>query len=112
MELENVDLTLTKERILQGISLKIKPKVTSAIIGHIGAGKHQIVDLAMRICEIDPGFSKIRTVCGINPEAYDSIELRKHIVYLAEFPVLFSGTLKENIDPKLEYGDDKLIEAA
>ena len=66
----------------------------------------------MRICEIDPGFSKIRTAGGINPEAYDSIELRKHIVYLAEFPVLFSGTLKENIDPNLDYGDDKIIEAA
>ena len=40
LELENVDLTLSKERILQGISLTIQPKIATAIVGSIGAGKH------------------------------------------------------------------------
>ena len=39
----------------------------------------------------------------------NSRKLREKVCYLAEFPVLFSGTYRDNIDPKKEFTDEEIF---
>jgi ATP-binding cassette subfamily B multidrug efflux pump len=82
------------EWILRGVSFKITPDQTAAIVGHTGAGKSTIISLMMRFYDIQHGSV---LVDGLDVREHDLLKLRQHFGVVLQDPVLFSGTIESNI---------------
>ena len=61
----------------------------------------------LRICELDSGSIKID---GVDIRCVGLKTLRSKIAVIPQDPVLFSGTVRTNLDPFDEFPDDKLFE--
>src|SRR5207247_9140248 len=84
--------------VLEDFSLTIEPGETVAVVGSSGVGKSTIVTLLLRFYE--------QIACGISIDGYplDRLSLsclRNKIGLVMQEPVLFSGSIRENI----MYGD-------
>ncbi len=82
------------EWILRGVSFRITPDQTAAIVGHTGAGKSTIISLMMRFYDIQHGQV---LVDGVDVREHDLLKLRQHFGVVLQDPVLFSGTIESNI---------------
>ena len=82
------------EWILRGVSFRITPDQTAAIVGHTGAGKSTIISLMMRFYDIQHGRV---LVDGVDVREHDVLKLRQHFGVVLQDPVLFSGTIESNI---------------
>ena len=83
-----------QELILNEISFEAKPGETLAILGASGAGKSTLVQLIPGLYEPLQGTV---TMDGKNVLDLPFEELRKHIGFVLQETVLFSGTIHENI---------------
>ena len=98
------------QNVLEDFSLTILPGETVAVVGSSGAGKSTIVNLLLRFYE--PARGRI-LVDGHPVDRLNLKELRTRIGLVLQEPVLFSGTIRENI----QYGDlsasnEKILKAA
>ncbi|KAN0023381.1 hypothetical protein ACTFIU_011551 [Dictyostelium citrinum] len=91
--------------VLKGISCEIKAKEKIGIVGRTGAGKSSIVLALFRLIEASEGAILID---GENIAKFGLKDLRRNLAIIPQDPVLFSGTLRENIDPFNEKTDDEL----
>ena len=66
------------------------------IVGRTGAGKSTMCLVMSRIIELTEGAVEID---GIPSASVDLKTLRKKITVIPQDPVIFSGTLKFNLDP-------------
>lgn len=80
--------------IFNGITFAVEPGTNIAIIGPSGGGKSTISSLLLRYYDCSAG--RI-TVDGIDIKDYNLKQLRKQIAIVAQEPVLFSGSIAENI---------------
>lgn len=105
IKLESVDFSYTDKQILFDINLEIQPGVMSAIIGPNGSGKSTIVNLILGFYRPQKG------ILMADDQPYDELDiihLRKYIGVVMQDPILFPGTIRENIT----YGcDEEEIEA-
>ena len=62
MKLENIDKSIQKQDILQGISLEVSPQKLTAFIGPNGAGKSTLLSIMSRLTKKDQGFSVSKAV--------------------------------------------------
>ncbi|MBI4518300.1 MAG: ABC transporter ATP-binding protein [Deltaproteobacteria bacterium] len=79
---------------LQRVSLNIAPGETVALVGRSGAGKSTLVSLLPRFYDVTEGAV---LVDGIDVRALTLASLRGHIGIVPQDPVLFSGSLRENL---------------
>ena len=89
------------EEVLKGISLKVNPGETIAIVGATGAGKSTIINLLSRFYEFSAGDIKID---GISIRDYHLKDLRKHVAVVFQDVFLFADTIFNNItlyDPQI-----------
>ncbi len=80
--------------VLKGISFRLEPGKTMAVVGHTGAGKTSIISILNRLYEIQGGEILID---GINIRDYEIDNLRHHIGIVLQDVFLFSGTVCDNI---------------
>ena len=80
--------------VVTGISLTIAPGEVLALVGRSGAGKTTIASLLPRFWDVTAG--RI-TLDGIDVRALSLHSLRAAIGIVPQEPVLFSGTVRENI---------------
>ncbi|WP_282206498.1 ABC transporter ATP-binding protein [Kitasatospora fiedleri] len=80
--------------LIEGLSLKVEPGHTVAIVGPTGAGKTTMVNLLMRFYEVSGG--RI-TLDGVDIAAMSREELRSGIGMVLQDTWLFGGTIAENI---------------
>lgn len=100
IELEDVRFSYVKgEEVLKGISLKVQPGETVAIVGATGAGKSTIINLLNRFYEIDSG--KI-TIDAIDIDDFKLHSLRNHVAVVLQDVFLFSDSILNNITLKNE----------
>ena len=85
--------------VLRGISFKINPGETFALVGHTGAGKTSLISILNRMYEIQSGHILID---GIDIRDYDVDCIRSHIGIVLQDVFLFSGTIHENISLRNE----------
>jgi len=97
------------EWILRGVSFRITPDQTAAIVGHTGAGKSTIISLMMRFYDIQHGNV---LVDGVDVREQDLEKLRQHFGVVLQDPVLFSGTIKSNIRMGTERITDAQMQVA
>ncbi|WP_051776300.1 ABC transporter ATP-binding protein [Kitasatospora phosalacinea] len=80
--------------LIEGLSLKVEPGHTVAIVGPTGAGKTTMVNLLMRFYEVSGG--RI-TLDGVDIAAMSREDLRSGIGMVLQDTWLFGGTIAENI---------------
>jgi ATP-binding cassette subfamily B protein len=94
--------------LFEGLDLKIKPGEKVGLVGSSGGGKTTITRLLLRFMDIQEGQIQID---GQNIAEITQHDLRSHIAYVTQEPVLFHRSIADNI----RYGDltasDKAIHA-
>ncbi|KAJ0172665.1 hypothetical protein K1T71_011804 [Dendrolimus kikuchii] len=80
--------------VLNGLSLKINRNETVALVGPSGCGKSTVLQLMQRM--YDPYQGKV-TADGNDLKGINVRHLRNHIAVVGQEPVLFAGTIRENI---------------
>ncbi len=99
----------SKEKVLDGISLKIPAGATVGIIGSTGCGKTTLVSMIPRLYDVDEGEV---LVDGINVKDYDLVSLRDGIGMVLQKNVLFSGKVSDNLRWGNEEATDGEVRAA
>jgi subfamily B ATP-binding cassette protein MsbA len=82
------------EEVIKGISLKVNPGETVAIVGATGAGKSTIINLLTRFYDINKGTIEID---GVNIADYKLHDLRNEIAIVLQDVFLFSDSIYNNI---------------
>jgi len=80
--------------VLRGLSLQIVPGQTVALVGPSGAGKTTIFQLLQRFYDIDEG---ALLVGGVPVRELRLEDLRSRIAVVPQDPVIFSGSVRDNI---------------
>jgi len=80
--------------VLQGLTLSIEAGQTVALVGPSGAGKTTIFQLLQRFYDINEGQLLIG---GVSVRELRLADLRAHIAVVPQDPVIFSGSVLENI---------------
>ncbi|XP_074647217.1 multidrug resistance-associated protein 1-like isoform X2 [Tubulanus polymorphus] len=91
--------------VLKGIDVTIKPGEKVGIVGRTGAGKSSLTLALFRLIESASGYIVIDDVEISSLGLHD---LRRCLTIIPQDPVLFSGTLRMNLDPFDEHSDDQL----
>lgn len=94
---------------LSNIELTIQAGETVALVGASGAGKSTIMQLLLRF--YDPQQGRI-TLNGQDIREYTLEQLRSQIALVAQEPILFSGTVAENIRYSQQHATVAAIEKA
>jgi ATP-binding cassette subfamily B protein len=94
LEFRNVHFGYDDREILHNISFKLERGKTYALVGPTGGGKTTTASLIARL--YDPNAGTI-LLDGKDMRSYDAEERSKKIGFILQEPVLFTGTIKENI---------------
>ncbi|ETO63934.1 hypothetical protein F444_18435 [Phytophthora nicotianae P1976] len=91
--------------VLRGVDMEVAEGEKVGICGRTGAGKSSLMVALFRICDFESGRVLIDDV---DIAAINVRELRRSLAIIPQDPVLFSGPLRENIDPFHEYSDERI----
>ncbi|KAB2627658.1 ABC transporter C family member 12-like [Pyrus ussuriensis x Pyrus communis] len=94
--------------VLHGLSFTVSASEKLGIVGRTGAGKSSMINALFRIVEIEKGRILIDS-CDVSK--FGLTDLRKVLSIIPQSPVLFSGTVRFNLDPFSEHTDADLWEA-
>ncbi len=107
--LRKVNNTKVKTRILSNLDLKVQRGELVTIMGASGSGKTTLLRLINRLLEADSGAIMLK---GRDIRDYDPLELRKKVGMVFQLPVVFKGSVLENIAFGMKlWGDNIDIEA-
>uniref|UniRef100_A0A672LN94 ABC-type glutathione-S-conjugate transporter n=1 Tax=Sinocyclocheilus grahami TaxID=75366 RepID=A0A672LN94_SINGR len=93
------------ELILHGITCDIQSTEKIGIVGRTGAGKSSLTNCLFRIIEASEGQI---LVDGIDISTLGLHDLRSRLTIIPQDPVLFSGTLRMNLDPFEKSSDEEI----
>jgi ATP-binding cassette, subfamily B (MDR/TAP), member 10 len=85
--------------IYRGLSVELKPSQTTCVVGASGSGKSSMALLLLKLYESNQGSI---TIDGDRIEDLETKWLRSKIGYVGQEPVLFGGTVAQNIAYGLE----------
>ena len=111
IDFENVNFKFSNEQnyLLSGVNLSVKPKKCVAIVGQSGSGKSTLMKLIYRL--YSPNEGKIM-IDGYDISKVELNSLRNQIGIVPQEPLLFNGTIRENIAFKDEATENEIIRAS
>lgn len=83
--------------VLKGINFEIHPGEKIGIIGRTGSGKTSLIQALFQFYPLEKGAISLNNKKPI--EDLELNEYRRYFSYISQEPVLFQGTIKENLDP-------------
>ncbi|XP_015522174.2 ATP-binding cassette sub-family C member 4 isoform X1 [Neodiprion lecontei] len=92
--------------VLKDLNMHINPGWKVGIVGRTGAGKSSLISALFRLAE--DGLEGEILLDGINTKSIGLRELRPCISIIPQVPVLFSASLRYNLDPFDQYSDVEL----
>ena len=95
--------------LYRGLSLDVEPGMTVALVGPTGCGKTSLTSLLMRYWNIQAGSILID---GVDIRRMQKEKLREFFGVVLQDPILFDGTLRENIAYGYSEAPFKKIEEA
>ena len=104
---ENVCLKYADDlpMVLKEISLEIVGGSKVGIVGRTGAGKSSIISALFRLTNISGGRIMID---GVDISHFKLNRLRTQISVIPQDPMLFTGTLRFNLDPSDQFSDSEI----
>lgn len=94
--------------VLKGLSFRVEKNQRVGVVGRTGAGKSSLTLALFRFLEAREGRILID---GIDVSKIKLHDLRSRLAIIPQDPVLFSGTIRSNLDPFDEYSDEELFDA-
>ena len=91
---QDITFSYEKRNVIDGISLHIPEKTTTAIVGPSGGGKTTLVNLLARFWDVSSGTVSLG---GRNVKAYDMDSLMSHFSFVFQSVYLFHDTIANNI---------------
>ena len=110
IKFDNVRMRYREELpdVLKGLSIDVKANEKVGVVGRTGAGKSSIMVSLFRMCELSGGSI---TIDGVDISKIGLNDLRSGMSIIPQDPLLFSGTLRSNIDPFNTKSDIELYDA-
>jgi len=110
IEVKGLDIAYSADLplVLKGVSFTIAARQRIGIVGRTGAGKSSLTLSLLRLLEPRNGSIHID---GIDISTITLKTLRSRIAFIPQDPVLFSGTVKSNLDYFNQVPENKLKEA-
>ena len=110
IKFENVVLSYAPELppVLKGLDFEIRGGHKVGIVGRTGAGKSTVTLALFRFLELLEG-----SICidGVDISRIGLYDLRSNICIIPQEPVLFTGTIRKNLDPFSRHSDIELWKA-
>merc|ERR1712216_414289 len=103
--------------VLKGLNVSIAPGERIGVVGRTGSGKSSLLLTLLRLVEPDLASTDLDaydapiSIDGVDILRIGLKELRSKICIIPQNPVLFSGTIRSNIDPFLQFTDDQIWNA-
>lgn len=94
IDIENITFSYDKRKIIDGITLHIPEKTTTAIVGPSGGGKTTLCNLISRFWDVNSGEIKLG---GVNVKDYSMDSLMKNFSFVFQNVYLFADTVANNI---------------
>ncbi|KAJ8979912.1 hypothetical protein NQ317_005348 [Molorchus minor] len=109
IQFKNLCLRYVKDDplVLNNLNFTIQPGEKVGIVGRTGAGKSSLISALFRLTPLEGNIY----IDGVDTQKLGLNFLRKHISIIPQEPVLFSATLRYNLDPFNEFDDSKLWNA-
>ncbi|CAM9019887.1 unnamed protein product [Wickerhamomyces anomalus] len=107
IEFENASLRYRDNLplVLKNVTFNVAPGEKIGIVGRTGAGKSTIMNALFRINELATGKVQID---GIDISTLGLDQLRSKMSIIPQDPVLFKGSVRQNLDPFNSYNDVEL----
>jgi ABC-type multidrug transport system fused ATPase/permease subunit len=93
-EMRGVSFSYKSKPVLENLSLRIKAGERIAIIGASGSGKSTLARLLVRAADPDAGSIQLE---GHPIDDYTLASLRGTVCYVQQLPVLFDGSVRDNL---------------
>ncbi|KAH7512906.1 hypothetical protein FEM48_Zijuj12G0139800 [Ziziphus jujuba var. spinosa] len=96
--------------VLRQFSLEVKAGTSIGLVGKSGCGKSTVVGLILRFYDVEAGSVKVD---GVDIREVDVQWYRTHTALVSQEPVIYSGTIRDNIMfGKLDASENEIVEAA
>ncbi|XP_077379727.1 ATP-binding cassette sub-family C member 10 isoform X2 [Festucalex cinctus] len=92
---------------LDDVSLAVRGGEKVGVVGRTGSGKSSLFVALFRMAEVSRGTILLD---GRDVAAVGLRQLRSRLAIIPQDPFLFSGTIRENLDPLGQYRDQQLVE--
>ena len=110
IRLSDVTFSYDKRKIIDGVSLSIPEKTTTAIVGPSGGGKSTLCNLIARFWDVDSGEVMLG---GVNVKDYSMNSLMSNFSFVFQSVYLFADTIENNIKfGRQDASHEEVVEAA
>jgi len=93
------------EPALRGISFRVEPREKIGIVGRTGSGKSSLMQTLFRLVELSAGSIYVD---GVDISRLGLNDLRSVLSVIPQDPVMFSGSVRFNLDPTGTKDEDEL----
>lgn len=94
--------------VIRDFSLEVKSSEKVGLVGRTGAGKSSLILSIFRL--IEPASGQI-VIDDIDIALVSLKHLRSRITIIPQEPILFTGTIRQNVDPASQYTDEQIWQA-
>lgn len=95
-----------KPPVLKGVTFSINKGEKIGVVGRTGAGKSSLIVALYRLADISAGTI---AVDDVDCSKLKLKHLRRSMAIIPQEPVMFSGTIRTNLDPFYEHTDEALM---
>ncbi|KAK7842048.1 putative abc transporter b family member 8 [Quercus suber] len=96
--------------VLRQFCLEVKPGTSIGLVGKSGCGKSTVIGLIQRFYDVESGSVKVD---GVDIRQLDIQWYRRHTALVSQEPVIYSGSIRDNIViGKLDALENEVVEAA